>query len=96
MTEAPYIWKFPIEGVGSTHSIPEPADILSVGFDPGGALCVWVKVRPNAPVVLIHLALQGTGGEYPVGWDYQGFVLRGSLVIHVLSRRHTMEGCDCV
>lgn len=71
--------------------MPGRAQVLHVGLDPGGSLCVWAAVTPDSLWSETHLfALVGTGnppGPDIAEYEHLGSVLHGTFVWHVFHRR---------
>lgn len=78
------IWKYEIlswDFVISAGSL----QILSVGLDPKGVLCIWGMVNTEAPTSRTHIRVFGTGAEVPLytSLEFLGTVTAGLYVWHV-------------
>jgi len=85
---APVIWKYPLDITDlQTVEMPEDADILHVGLDPAGHLCLWVMADRHRPFsVYRQFAVIGTGNPIEYGdltLNHLGSVVQGPAVWHV-------------
>jgi len=85
---APTIWKYPLD-ITDLQAIvmPAEADILHVGLDPAGTLCLWVMVNRDVTVTEARqFAVIGTGNPIQYGdlnLNHLGSVVQGPAVWHV-------------
>jgi hypothetical protein len=77
------IYKYDLPMIG-THVIamPRGAKILSVQ-DQSGAMRVWAKVDPKAPMENRRFVIVGTGHLVPAALTYLATVQQGQYVWHV-------------
>ena len=84
------IWKYRLHMTDDQEVLlPMHAQPLHVGYQ-RNALCVWVLVHPENPVVLFDVHIAGTGYPVPDEWnpqEYVGTVVGEVLVWHVFMRR---------
>lgn len=78
------IWKFPL-AIEAEQVVTAPlgAQLLHVGLDPNGQLCVWMQVDPEAGYRAITFYIVGTGHPIPIETVYLGSVVMGAYVWHV-------------
>lgn len=81
------VWKYQMRFAGEIRlEMPEGAEIVHVGLDPGGVLCAWAIVEPSRPKGTKILRIFGTGHEVPL-WanrrSHVGTFLDGPYVWHV-------------
>lgn len=93
------IWKYPLTG-GSFVDFKEADEeiempcakrILHIGRDPGGQMCIWAMVDPEAPRNKYRVSVRGTGHDASDVAHHQfiGTVFDGPYVWHVF-----IDGCD--
>lgn len=80
------IWKFPLTCPGDLNWVVthEGAQILLVGPDPSGQLCLWLRFDPEQPEEQRRFRVYGTG--HPMcdeAHEHVGSALVGSFVWHV-------------
>jgi len=55
------IWKFTVPLSNCVDiEMPTGAEVISVGMQ-RGALCMWAKVDPDAPMIMREFMVEGTG-----------------------------------
>lgn len=82
------IWKYELALKGEqTISLPQGAEILSVGVQAGG-IFIWAMVQPDAPIENRTLEIAGTGTPIDPGVarKFIGTVQQGSFVWHAFER----------
>ena len=78
------IWKYLLELTDEqTVNMPRSAEVLHVGIDPNGSLCVWALVDPNTMPEDRVFFVHGTGFPVPSGRRHLGSVTLGPFVWHV-------------
>lgn len=84
------IHKFPISLEEETvHHVPHqargrPAEVLHVGLDPRGQLCVWMLLDPDAAWSSFHrFTVIGTGMPVPEAATYRGTVRDDPFMWHI-------------
>jgi hypothetical protein len=85
------IHKFPIAvgaGVWTDIDLPVGHVVRHVGLDPDGAVCVWIELDTEKPVLTYVAMVTGTGHEVPRAGRYTitsfaGTVVQGHIVWHV-------------
>lgn len=60
------IYKYPLNNIpgGNIIEMPEDAQILKLGYDPNGVLCIWAFVQPDLPKKNKTILLAGTGWPF--------------------------------
>lgn len=77
------IHKYPLEIVDRQRILMHAGKALSVGVDPRGTICLWAMVDDNTPGQTRTVAVVGTGGRVPHGYDYVGMVVSAPFVWHI-------------
>ena len=68
-----------------TIELPEGAQIVEVGLDPAGAICLWALVDPNTEVKTNRMfLLVGTGHPIVQDVTHLGSIGDGRFVWHIL------------
>ena len=86
MTAVRTVWKFPIVPARQAVAMPAGAEIIHVGDDPDGTLCLWALVDDDGrPVVDRDIVAAGTGGWVPNDrlLTHLGSCVQGLLVWHI-------------
>ena len=58
------VWKFALDGVDTTLTMPEGATLLSIAQQ-HRQIVLWARVNPDAPEETRRIHLVGTGTEVP-------------------------------
>jgi hypothetical protein len=95
------IWKVPLHITDFQSPVVQARvkKVLSVGFDAGSTLCLWVRVELNAEddtdtYTMLDVRLVGTGNPMPTdvddGFDFIGTAIDPTrpLVWHVFTEAH--------
>ena len=80
------IWKFELKPGQCRMMLPEGAEPLSAGLDPGGdGICLWALVDPRASLCEARVIVAGTGLRFAPGENprFLGTVVAGQYVWHV-------------
>lgn len=78
------IWKFPCPLTDEVHvEIPADATFLHFGHDPGGMMCIWIAVDPEADLEERVFYVRGTGHEVAEGLVHLGSVVDSMFVWHL-------------
>ena len=68
-------------------TLPKDAEILHLGLDPNGDVCIWAKVNTDNPMVELPLLVFGTGHNIPDNAKrHLGSVLQRFFVWHIFYR----------
>jgi hypothetical protein len=86
------IWKFPLKTTDDQNVVGHGTRIVSAGLDPDGVLCAWAEVDGDEPVVVVEIAIRGTGHALPAkNFEFVATVRDGSFMWHVFAA-HTRAG----
>ena len=78
------VYKYPIELYVSTIEIYREAEILSIGYDPIGQLCLWALIDTEHEKEFITILTVGTGWELPEnGLEFIDTIKDGPYMWHV-------------
>jgi hypothetical protein len=82
------MWKYPLEVTDTQwlSDVPLPAEVMSVGLDPEGQMCVWVMVDPDqSQRKNVSVTITGTGNPISNIFTpkFVGSVTVGKFVWHV-------------
>lgn len=78
------IWKWSIDRVVETIPMPRGADVVHVGHDPAGILCIWAEVDSDAPLEDRVFEVFGTGHDLPAeSATHLSTWVDGDLVLHL-------------
>ena len=77
------IYKYPLQ-----HHIlmPQKSEILSVGLDPSGEMCLWAIIETNNADITYDFAIVGTGQKLPpdcIKRNFLGTIKNGGFMWHI-------------
>ena len=79
------IWKFSLGTLTEKIDVEMPlgAEVIHVGQDANGELCLWARVATNNGPVMRRFYIFGTGQDMPSMMRHLGTVVMGTFVWHV-------------
>lgn len=81
------IYKYQVRAHGESNFEAPIGDVLHVGPDPSGELCVWIAHPTYSTLHNWTVTTVFTGEEYPFGLgEHVGTVRIGNLMLHVFAK----------
>lgn len=77
------VYKYPLEKSQTEIEMPENAEIVTAGRDPGNQFCIWAIVNTEAPLEKKKFVVLGTGQEIPNNAWYLKSFRESVFVWHV-------------
>lgn len=78
------IYKYPLGGPITSIDMPRGAEIIHVGDDPSGHVCVWARFASDNEAITEKRVVRivGTGDEHGADLRYIGTFVQGPFVWH--------------